>query len=416
MEHYVVEGGIPLEGTVRVHGAKNSALPLLAATLLAPGETTLVNCPDLRDIQTALDILTSLGCTTQREGDTVTVNTASCAGWRVPRELMGQMRASVLFLGALLARFGRGEAAWPGGCALGPRPIDLHLRAFQALGAQIWDTDGVLSCRGDALRGRSLAFPFPSVGATENAILAACGAEGTTEIWNAAREPEIVDLQTMLQAMGAEITGAGTGHIVIQGKLPLHPCVHRVMGDRIVAATYLCALAATGGRGEVLGVPGDLIRPVCQALAQAGCRVRDLPRGVSLEAPDLLRGIGEGSTGPYPAFPTDAQPLLLGALAGGQGETRLRETVFGSRFRYARGLADLGAEVSVQGDTLTLTGCPLVGCSLTAEDLRGGAALTIAALRAEGESRVYGLDHIRRGYAGLEENLKNLGGRIRRSP
>jgi UDP-N-acetylglucosamine 1-carboxyvinyltransferase len=165
-----------------------------------------------------------------------------------------------------------------------------------------------------------------------------------------------------------------------------------------------------------LGVPGDLIRPVCQALAQAGCRVRDLPQGVSLEAPDLLRGIGEGSTGPYPAFPTDAQPLLLGALAGGQGETRLRETVFGSRFRYARGLADLGAEVSVQGDTLTLTGRPLTGCSLTAEDLRGGAALTIAALRAEGESRVYGLDHIRRGYAGLEENLKNLGGRIRRSP
>ncbi|MDO4516578.1 MAG: UDP-N-acetylglucosamine 1-carboxyvinyltransferase [Bacillota bacterium] len=414
MEFFAVKGGRPLEGTVAVHGAKNSALPILAATLLARGESVLHNCPDLTDIQTALEILAALGCRVRREGRTVLVDTTDCTGTAVPDELMGRMRASVLFLGSLLARGGEAAASWPGGCALGARPIDLHIRAFQALGTEVLDREGRLLCRTRGLRGCRMALPFPSVGATENAMLAACGAAGVTIIHNAAREPEIQDLQGFLRSLGADVRGAGTGEIVIRGGVPLHPGEYTIMADRIVTATYLCAVAAAGGEGEFFGSDGAALLPVLDALEQTGCRIRREPDRVRIWQAGKAAGIGSVTTGPYPGFPTDAQPLLAAVLAGGRGETRITETIFDSRFRYVESLRTMGARIRVEGTTAWITGTPLRGADLEADDLRGGAALTIAALGAEGESRILSPFHIDRGYERLEKAFQALGGRIRR--
>ncbi len=414
-EYFAVTGGRPLAGEVRVHGAKNSALPILAATLLARGESVVHNCPDLTDIQTALDILTCLGCRVRRTGETVAVDASGAQGTAIPHGLMGKMRASVLFLGALLARQRAASACWPGGCALGRRPIDLHIRAFQALGAQVETRGETLQLTARKLAGRRLSLPFPSVGATENAMLTACGAAGLTRICNAAREPEIVDLQGFLQALGAQVSGAGTEEIRVFGGLPLHPGVYRVMPDRIVTATYLCAVASAGGQGVLLGARGDHVEPVMSALSAAGCQIQCVPEGLFIRRDGPLRGVGALRTGPYPAFPTDAQPLLAAALAGGVGETAITETIFDHRFRYARGLEALGAQVRVEGETLSLIGHPLHGGMVEAPDLRGGAALTLAALAAEGESRITGLSHIDRGYEALENGLAALGADIRRA-
>ena len=357
MDYFAVEGGRPLEGRVFVHGAKNSALPLLAATLLADGESVLHNCPDLTDISAALGILSGLGCRVRREGATVMVDPTCRRGHTIPDELMGQMRASVLFLGSLLARDGEAVACWPGGCALGARPIDLHIRAFQALGAQVRSWNGRLSFYGPRLHGRRLALPIPSVGATENAMLPACGAQGIT---------------------------------------------------------YLCAVAAAGGEGELLGTQGEDLGPVLAALEAAGCETGRAPNRLWIRRRGPLGGVGSLCTGPYPAFPTDAQPLLAAALAGGTGKSRITETIFDRRFRYTEGLCAMGAAIQVEGDTAYILGRPLHGAQVAATDLRGGAALTVAALGAQGPSRIWGLDHVDRGYEGLETALAALGGNIRR--
>ena len=414
MEYFAVKGGCPLEGTLAVHGAKNSALPILAATLLARGESVIHNCPDLTDTNAALDILSSLGCRVKRDGRTVTVDTADRTGTAVPDALMGQMRASVLFLGSLLAQGGEAAASWPGGCALGPRPIDLHLRAFQALGVEVRGQEERLVCQAKRLRGSRLALPFPSVGVTENAMLAACGADGVTVIDNAAREPEILDLQGFLRELGADVQGAGTEQIVIRGGKPLHPGDYTVMADRIVTATYLGAVAAAGGEGEFLGSDGSSLRPVLAALRRAGCRVDQEPDRVCIRQRGVVAGIGSVTTAPYPGFPTDAQPLLAAALAGGRGETRIEETIFDQRFRYVEGLRRMGARIRVEGTTAWIAGTKLRGADLEATDLRGGAALTIAALSAEGESEIRSPSHIDRGYERLEDAFQALGGRIRR--
>ena len=412
MEYFAVTGGRPLEGTAAIHGAKNSVLPILAATLLARGESVLHNCPDLTDVQTALDILQCLGGTVRREGSTLLVDTTWADGTRIPDHLMGKMRASVLFLGALLAREGRAEAGWPGGCALGARPIDLHLAAFQTLGAQVRERHEHILCRGRSLRGTRLTLPIPSVGATENAMLAACGAEGVTILRNPAREPEIADLQGFLQAMGADVEGAGTERIIIRGGRPLRPASYRVMSDRIVTATCLCSVASAGGEGIFTGADGSHLLPVLEALTAAGCSVRREPGRVILRK-DRPLGSVHITTGPYPAFPTDAQPLLAAALAGGTGESTITETIFDRRFRYIQGLNILGADICLEGNTARIKGRPLRGGTVQAPDLRGGAALVIAALGAEGESRITGLSHIQRGYQGLEDTLRTLGASIR---
>ena len=402
MSFYGLCGGRPLRGELRVQGAKNSALPILAAALLAPGQSVIRNCPDLSDVTAALEILRLLGCRTVREGDAVLIDASQLTGCGIPDRLMREMRSSVIFLGALLARLGRAELSYPGGCELGPRPIDLHLAALRGLGAEITEEQGRLTCtQGQGLAGRELCLSIPSVGATENAMLAACGARGLTTIVGAAREPEIVDLQRFLNAMGARVSGAGSPMITIQGGAPLHPAEHTVMGDRIAAATYLCAVGAAGGELRLTGVdPADLAA-VCCCLEEAGCRLHTDGEGLSIAASGRMRGIRTVRTAPYPGFPTDAQAILMAALAGGTGTTMIVENMFDSRYRHVDELARM------------VTGSRLHGAAVRSTDLRGGAALVVAALGAEGVSRVSGLSHIRRGYQGLDDSLSALGADIR---
>ena len=417
MSVYLVEGGRRLEGTARVHGAKNSVLPILAAAVLCPGVSVVHNCPDLSDVRASVSILEHLGCKVERTGDTVTVDASGLTRNDVPDALMREMRSSVIFLGAILARTGAAELSMPGGCELGPRPIDLHLSAIRALGAEIREEGGALHCAlpHGALRGCQIDLSLPSVGATENAMLCACGAAGTTTINNAAREPEIVDLQAFLRALGADVRGAGTSTVTVTGGKPLHGGTHTVMPDRIVAATLLSAVAAAGGEAEILGTDYRQLSTVTAILTEAGCRVRSGEQRILLRREDPLQGVRPIRTAPYPGFPTDAQPPVMAALCKGRGTTVFVENMFESRYRHVDELCRMGARIRVEGRVAVVCGVErLHGARLMAADLRGGAALVVAALGAEGESRIEGLSHIDRGYYGLEETLSGLGACIRR--
>ena len=413
MSYYEIQGGRPLSGSLTIHGAKNSALPILAACLLVPGQCVLHNVPDLSDVSATLDILRLLGCRADREGDAVVVDASALSRSDIPEHLMREMRSSVIFLGALLARLGTAELSFPGGCELGPRPIDLHLAALRALGADIQEVQGALSCRNSRPEGREICLSVPSVGATENAMLAACGCPGLTTIVGAAREPEIADLQGFLQAAGAQVTGAGTSTVAIRGGIPLHPAEYRVMGDRIAAVTYLCAAAAATGKLEVTGVSPDTLTAVLACLEEAGCDLHTGPDRVVLTSRAPLRGISSVRTAPYPGFPTDAQAILMAALAGGEGATLFVENIFDSRYRHVDELRRMGANIQLAGRAAMVSGVGrLHGAAVRAADLRGGAALVVAALGAEGTGQVSGLRHIRRGYEALEKNLRALGADI----
>lgn len=416
MSYYKIQGGRPLEGRLAIHGAKNSVLPILAAALLAPGESVIENCPRLSDVSATLDILRLLGCKVEWEGDTVTVDASALSRCCVPESLMREMRSSVIFLGALLARVGEAELFYPGGCELGPRPIDLHLAALRTLGAEILEEQGSLCCRrgGKSPGDREICLSIPSVGATENAMLAACGRDGITTIVGAAREPEIVDLQGFLQAMGARIQGAGESVITVEGGAPLHPARYRVMGDRMAAATYLCAAAAAGGQVEITAVDPGTLTAVLACLSQAGCRLRTGENFVALEHQGPLNGIPPVRTAPYPGFPTDAQAVLMAALAGGRGSTMFVENMFESRYGHVDELRRMGAEIQIDGRVAVVTGVGrLRGAALRGTDLRGAAALAVAALGAEGVSTLSQLRHIRRGYENFAGNLRQLGAEIR---
>ena len=418
MSAYLVEGGNRLQGTAWVHGAKNSVLPILAATILCPGESVVHNCPDLSDVRASIAILEHLGCRVERAGDTVTVDASALTGRDVPDALMREMRSSVIFLGAILARLGEAVMSFPGGCELGPRPIDLHLAAIRSLGAQVREQGGELHCSAaGGLAGCATAFSVPSVGATESAMLCACGAEGVTVICNAAREPEIVDLQAFLRALGADVRGAGTSVITVRGKKPLHGGEHTVMPDRIVAATLLTAVAAAGGETELLGTDYRQLSTVTAVLTEAGCRIRSGSDSIHIcrEAP--LRGVRPIRTAPYPGFPTDAQPPVMAALCQGTGTTVFVENMFESRYRHVDELSRMGADIRVEGKVAVVCGVErLHGAALQAADLRGGAALVVAALGAEGRSEITGLHHMDRGYYGLEDTLRGLGADIVRVP
>ena len=418
MSAYLVEGGNRLQGTARVHGAKNSVLPILAATILCPGESVVHNCPDLSDVRASIAILEHLGCRVERAGDTVTVDAAVLTGRDVPDALMREMRSSVIFLGAILARLGEAVMSFPGGCELGPRPIDLHLAAIRSLGAEVREQGGELHCSAaGGLTGCEITFSIPSVGATENAMLCACGAEGVTVICNAAREPEIVDLQAFLRTLGADVRGAGTSVISVRGKKPLHGGEHTVMPDRIVAATLLTAVAAAGGEAELLGTDYRQLSTVTAVLTEAGCRIRSGSDSIHIcrEAP--LRGVRPIRTAPYPGFPTDAQPPVMAALCRGTGTTVFVENMFESRYRHVDELSRMGADIRVEGKVAVVCGVErLHGAALQAADLRGGAALVVAALGAEGRSEITGLHHMDRGYYGLEGTLRGLGADIVRVP
>lgn len=410
-----IEGGNQLCGELRVQGAKNSALPLLAASVLVSGVSIFRNCPELRDTAVALDILRHLGCKVRQQGDTVAVDATGAIRSEIPDGLMRQMRSSVFFLGAILARCGEASLCLPGGCELGPRPVDLHVMALRRLGAEVRETPERLCCRTAGLTGAEIVLPFASVGATENALLAAVLAKGETVIRGAAQEPEIADLGRFLGLAGAKIRGAGSDCIVVEGVSRLHGAETAVLPDRIVAATYLCACAAAGGMVTLTEVVPAHVEAVLAVLAQAGCRIECGKNHITLVSQGRLRAPGPIVTGPYPAFPTDAQPPLLAALLTAEGRSSLRETVFSDRFRYTGELNRMGADVRVYGQLAEVyPTAALHGAAVTAPDLRGGAALLVAALGAEGMSRIAGLEHIDRGYEAPEMALRQLGAQAER--
>ena len=415
MSVFEVTGRRRLSGSLRVHGAKNSVLPILAACVLAPGESVIHNCPDLSDVTAALEILQVLGCRVRREEDTVAVDASALTQNTIPEHLMREMRSSVIFLGAVLTRLGETELTYPGGCELGPRPIDLHLAALRDLGAEIEETQGLLRCRaGRRMRGCELCLSIPSVGATENVMLAACGCAGVTTVVGAAREPEIVDLQEFLNQMGADVQGAGSAVITIRGGRPLHPAEHTVIGDRIVAATYLSAAGAAGGEIQLTGADPDHLSAVLGVLEEAGCRVRSGEQTIQLSTSTPLRGVRPIRTAPYPGFPTDAQAILMAALASGEGTTMFVENMFDSRYRHVDELVRMGAGIQLAGRVAVVTGARLHAARVRSTDLRGGAALVVAALAAEGTSQITQLHYIDRGYDHLELGLQRLGAQIQR--
>lgn len=413
MSIWTVQGGNSLRGEIRVQGAKNAVLPIMAASIAAPCETELINCPRLSDVEAATRILRHLGCIVEREGDTVRIDSRGMNRTDIPHGLMREMRSSVIFLGAILARAHQAEMSYPGGCELGARPVDLHLDALRSLGAEVYEQGGSIICRDSGLSGGRINLSFPSVGATENAMLAALSAEGETIITNAAREPEIVDLQDFLRKMGAELTGAGSSTIFISGFRPRENVGHRVMTDRIASATLMCAAASAGGSLTLKDVIPGHFETVTAALGSMGCEIKRGSSEISLTAGDRMKAPRPVSTGPYPAFPTDAQPLLMAACLKAEGTAVFTENIFENRFRHATELRRLGADIDVVGRVAVVTGVKTLSAApMTATDLRGGAALMVAALGAEGETEIYDTGHIARGYEDLDSTLRNLGAEV----
>ena len=406
MDIIKITGGNKLYGEVHIQGAKNSVLPILAATILAGGTCVIHNCPNLSDVTASLAILRHLGCRAFQEGSTVIVDSKDVSRYDVPHELMSEMRSSVIFLGAILARFKKAQLSLPGGCELGPRPIDLHIKAMEALGVRFCDTAGNISCCADRLLGADINFTVPSVGATENAMIAACAAEGTTVITNAAREPEIEDLQRFLNAMGAKVKGAGTSTVIVEGVSQFHGCTHRVIPDRIVAATYMSAVVSAGGEAYLRDIKPRHFESVTDTLRQTGAEI------VSPNKPTAVKPV---ITKPYPGFATDAQPPVMAAVLKAEGTSVFVENIFENRFRHGEELMRLGADIRIIGRVAAVTGVnSLRGNSVKASDLRGGAALLIAAMNAAGVSRVAGLKHIDRGYESPEAVFAALGAEIKR--
>ena len=416
MSVFVVDGGRRLAGEVSVQGSKNSALPILAATLLCRGECVLYNCPRLSDVEASLAILRYLGCTAYREGSALIVNTDGLNRCDIPPELMHRMRSSIIFLGATVARFGKARMSFPGGCELGPRPIDLHLSALREMGISVSEEHGELDCSiEDRLCGAKLALPIPSVGATENIMIAAATAHGTTVIANAAREPEIVDLADFLNACGARVSGAGESTVIIEGVERLEPACHAIIPDRIVAATLMSAAAVTGSEIELKHVIPSHMQAVLPVFRNSGCEIEIKPEGLRLSAPYRLHSPKLIRTMPYPGFPTDAQAPVMSMAAVADGMTVFVENLFLSRYSHVSELCRLGADIRVEGKVAVVDGVRrLLSANVRAHDLRGAAALVVAALCAEGKSEISGIEYLERGYEDFELVLSSLGADVKK--
>ncbi|MBD3918016.1 UDP-N-acetylglucosamine 1-carboxyvinyltransferase [Paenibacillus sp. PR3] len=415
MDKLVIEGGKPLSGTIAIQGAKNAALPILAASMLVSGTVTIDHVPRLLDIDVMLSILRDLGCKAEHTLDTVVLDTTTAHSPHVPETLMRQMRSSIFLMGPLLARFGEVHIYQPGGCAIGERKIDLHLSGLQALGATITESGNRIICQADKLYGTDIHLSFPSVGATENIMMAAVLAEGRTTINNAAREPEIQDLQRFLNAMGARIIGAGTDTITIEGVESLSPCRYQVIPDRIVTGTLMVAAAATKGQVVLQNTNPSHVSSLIHVLRRAGVQITADGDIIKVNAASRPKAIERIVTNPYPAFPTDMQSLVMVLLTLADGVSVMKETIFEGRFKHVGELTRMGADIRVDMNAAIIRGVPrLYGATVEATDLRAGAALVVAGLAAQGRTVVEQVHHIDRGYDRIEHMLSHLGSRISR--
>lgn len=416
METIIAKGGRRLQGEIKIHGAKNSALPILASCVLCGKPSVIHNCPRLTDVDASIKILRSLGCKVACQGSTVTVDSSCMDKNDIPDDLMREMRSSLVFLGSVLAKTGRVSLSAPGGCEIGIRPIDLHLESMKRLGAVVKEEHGkIVFTAPGGLKGNKITLSFPSVGATENIILAAVTAKGRTTVVNAAREPEICDLADFLNGCGARVYGAGEGTVIIDGVDSLSGAEHNVIPDRIAAATFLSAAAVTNGSLVLRNVIPAHVAPVFPALEETGCAIRAYSHEIEINAPSELRRIGLIRTMPYPGFPTDAQALLMTVACVAKGTSVFIENIFESRYKHVGELIRLGADIKAEGRMAVVEGVSfLSGAPVAAQDLRGGSALVIAGLCAGGETHISGVNHIDRGYEKIEESLRTVGAEIRR--
>ncbi|AKF94394.1 UDP-N-acetylglucosamine 1-carboxyvinyltransferase [Brevibacillus laterosporus] len=415
MEAFAIEGGKPLSGTLRIHGAKNAALPILAATVLAEGQFHIYDVPHLKDIEVMLKILSEIGAKVSHEDHTVTVDTTDVNQTQVPEDLMGQMRSSIFLMGPLLARLGEVTISRPGGCAIGERRIDLHLSGLAALGAQYTDAEGYITFRSPALEGTKIFLTFPSVGATENIMMAAVLAKGTTRIYNAAREPEIIDLQNFLNSMGAKVRGAGTDTIEIDGVPRLRAISYRVIPDRIVTGTHLLAVGLSKGHIELSNTIPEHLTALVELVRGSGVEIKTYHDIMEIKNTSRPRAINRIMTSPYPGFPTDLQAQMMVFLSLADGTSLMKETVFEGRFKHVTELERMGASIFVDLGTAFIRGVDrFYGATVEATDLRAGAALVLAGLAAQGTTIVEQTQHIDRGYERIEKQLQQLGASISR--
>ncbi|MGM0471321.1 MAG: UDP-N-acetylglucosamine 1-carboxyvinyltransferase [Bacillota bacterium] len=414
MDRFVVSGGNSLTGEIEISGAKNAVLPILAGTVLSSGENNIHQTPKLRDVRIMKEVLGTLGAQVTQEGSTITIDSQSVNSCQISEDLMRKMRATIFLMGPLLGRFNEVRISQPGGCSIGPRPIDLHIKGLEALGVEFKEVDGVLEGKADQLIGADIHLDFPSVGATENIMMAATKAKGETIIRNAAKEPEIIDLQNFLNGMGAQIKGAGTNVIKIKGVNKLNSIDYTVIPDRIETGTFMVAAALTKGEVLLHNVIPEHVEPVIAKLAEAGVKVEYNQDQIKVVGDNQLESVNV-KTLPYPGFPTDMQPQFMSLLSLATGTSVVTETIFENRFKHADELRRMGAEIRIESRAAIINGCDyLTGATVEATDLRAGAALVIAGLAAREETTVKNIYHIDRGYEDLEGKLTALGGQIKR--
>lgn len=415
-QKFIIEGGTPLRGELKIQGAKNSVLPIIAAASMCSGETVLENCPGITDTFASSRIMTQLGHKCLFDRNTMTVKTENSGICSISDELMHEMRSSIIYMGALTGRYGECTMTFPGGCELGPRPIDMHLEALKKLGAAVSDEYGIIRCTApDGLHGAKINLSYPSVGTTENIILAAVLAKGETVINNAACEPEIADLAGFLNRCGGKIQGAGSSTIVIEGVKKLNGCTYSVMPDRIAAATYIAAAAVTGGEIMLKGIESGVCQSFLSVMEHMGCKIYDYSGGLYVSAKGKLKSVSRITTMPHPGFPTDAQAVVMAALCRASGSSVFVENIFENRYRHVDALVKMGADIKVAGKAAVVNGVDrLYGARVTATDLRGGAAMAVAGLGASGITEISDIKHIDRGYENFEVAIASLGGKIRR--
>ena len=416
MDKYVIIGGRRLEGDVRVDGSKNSILPVLAATIISGKESVIHNVPELKDVDLLIGLLRTIGCRCFFENNTIVVKSNSQLNTFIPEKPVREMRSSIILMGAMLARHGHVKISYPGGCEIGPRPIDIHLSGLRRMGTKIIEAHGYINCECDRLKGVEINLDYPSVGATENIMLAATTAEGVTVIQNAAKEPEIVDLQNFLNGMGARISGAGTSTVKIEGVKEFHDVEHTVIPDRIVAGTLMAAAAITGGNIVLNNVIVDHLKLVSSKLTESGCNITEYQNSIQISCSKKPKAVEVIKTLPYPGFATDMQAQMMAVMTIAKGTSIFIETVFESRYKHVEELMKMGANIKVDGRTAVVRGVKkLTGTEVKAGDLRGGAALVLAGLAAEGTTVVDNVKlHIDRGYDKLENKLVKLGADIHR--